>query len=78
AKMEIGSPMAAMYLLGQPDHYASHPYVCTLCVATFNTFNLFARFGYRLYPRTISRTVKPTRRGFRLLIRMVSSLHLQV
>lgn len=24
AKMEIGSPMASMYLLGNPDHYASH------------------------------------------------------
>ncbi|KAJ7161111.1 hypothetical protein C8R46DRAFT_865460, partial [Mycena filopes] len=27
AKMEIGSPMASMYLLGNPDHYASHQYV---------------------------------------------------
>ncbi|KAF7335862.1 ATP-dependent DNA helicase [Mycena sanguinolenta] len=27
AKMEIGSPMAAMYLLGNPDHYSSHSYV---------------------------------------------------
>ncbi|KAJ7734607.1 hypothetical protein B0H16DRAFT_1327430 [Mycena metata] len=27
AKMEIGSPMASMYLLGNPDHYASHLYV---------------------------------------------------
>ncbi|KAJ7793167.1 hypothetical protein B0H13DRAFT_1564325, partial [Mycena leptocephala] len=26
AKMEIGSPMASMYLLGNPDHYASHNY----------------------------------------------------
>lgn len=26
-KMEIGSPMASMYLLGNPDHYASHTYV---------------------------------------------------
>jgi hypothetical protein len=26
-KMEIGSPMASMYLLGHPDHYASHSYV---------------------------------------------------
>ncbi|KAJ6520773.1 hypothetical protein DFH09DRAFT_1048253, partial [Mycena vulgaris] len=26
AKMEIGSPMASMYLLGNPDHYASHKY----------------------------------------------------
>ncbi|KAJ7758274.1 hypothetical protein B0H16DRAFT_1313890, partial [Mycena metata] len=26
-KMEIGSPMAAMYVLGNPDHYASHTYV---------------------------------------------------
>ncbi|KAJ7715111.1 hypothetical protein B0H16DRAFT_1256649, partial [Mycena metata] len=25
--MEIGSPMAAMYMLGNPDHYASHTYV---------------------------------------------------
>ncbi|KAJ7696310.1 hypothetical protein B0H17DRAFT_929598 [Mycena rosella] len=30
--MEIGSPMAAMYFLGQPDHNASHPYVCTICM----------------------------------------------
>ncbi|KAF8176664.1 hypothetical protein K438DRAFT_1485665, partial [Mycena galopus ATCC 62051] len=27
AKMEIGSPMASMYLLGNPDHYKSHQYV---------------------------------------------------
>ncbi|KAJ7077794.1 hypothetical protein C8R44DRAFT_554144, partial [Mycena epipterygia] len=27
AKMEIGSPMASMYILGNPDHYASHTYV---------------------------------------------------
>ncbi|KAJ7102080.1 hypothetical protein C8R44DRAFT_555561, partial [Mycena epipterygia] len=27
SKMEIGSPMASMYLLGHPDHYASHKYV---------------------------------------------------
>ncbi|KAJ7767252.1 hypothetical protein B0H16DRAFT_1308832, partial [Mycena metata] len=27
AKMEIGSPMASLYLLGNPDHYASHDYV---------------------------------------------------
>ncbi|KAJ7698785.1 hypothetical protein B0H16DRAFT_1484340 [Mycena metata] len=26
-KLEIGSPMAAMYLLGNPDHYKSHTYV---------------------------------------------------
>ncbi|KAJ7441884.1 hypothetical protein FB451DRAFT_1058020 [Mycena latifolia] len=26
-KMEIGSPMASMYVLGHPDHYASHMYV---------------------------------------------------
>ncbi|KAJ7828416.1 hypothetical protein B0H13DRAFT_2437799, partial [Mycena leptocephala] len=26
-KMEIGSPMALMYLLGNPDHYCSHQYV---------------------------------------------------
>ncbi|KAJ7914545.1 hypothetical protein B0H13DRAFT_1611386 [Mycena leptocephala] len=25
--MEIGSPMAAMYILGNPDHYCSHAYV---------------------------------------------------
>ncbi|KAJ7844243.1 hypothetical protein B0H14DRAFT_3455688 [Mycena olivaceomarginata] len=25
--MEIGSPMASMYLLGNPDHYTSHQYV---------------------------------------------------
>ncbi|KAJ7939545.1 hypothetical protein B0H13DRAFT_1548649, partial [Mycena leptocephala] len=27
AEMEIGSPMASMYLLGNPDHHASHNYV---------------------------------------------------
>ncbi|KAJ6548903.1 hypothetical protein B0H19DRAFT_952479, partial [Mycena capillaripes] len=27
AKMEIGSPMASMYILGNPDHYSSHSYV---------------------------------------------------
>ncbi|KAJ6581754.1 hypothetical protein B0H19DRAFT_873251, partial [Mycena capillaripes] len=27
AKMEIGSPMASMYLLGHPDHYSSHDFV---------------------------------------------------
>ncbi|KAJ7784229.1 hypothetical protein B0H16DRAFT_1273780, partial [Mycena metata] len=26
-KMEIGSPMASMYVLGNPDHYCSHKYV---------------------------------------------------
>ncbi|KAF8139529.1 hypothetical protein K438DRAFT_2117524 [Mycena galopus ATCC 62051] len=25
-KMEIGSPMASMYVLGNPDHYKSHQY----------------------------------------------------
>lgn len=27
SKMEIGSPMASMYLLGNPDHYTSHDFV---------------------------------------------------
>jgi len=27
AKMEIGSPMASLYLLGNPDHYTSHKFV---------------------------------------------------
>ena len=27
SKMEIGSPMASMYLLGNPDHYTSHKFV---------------------------------------------------
>ena len=27
AKMEIGSPMACMYLLGNPDHYTDHTFV---------------------------------------------------
>ena len=27
AKLEIGSPMASMYLLGNPDHYTSHVFV---------------------------------------------------
>jgi hypothetical protein len=27
AKMEIGSPMACMYLLGNPDHYTGHKFV---------------------------------------------------
>ena len=27
AKLEIGSPMASMYLLGNPDHYTSHEFV---------------------------------------------------
>lgn len=27
AKSEIGSPMASMYLLKQPDHYTSHKFV---------------------------------------------------
>ncbi|KZP03129.1 hypothetical protein FIBSPDRAFT_665770, partial [Athelia psychrophila] len=26
--MEMGWPMAAMYLLGNPDHYTSHDFVC--------------------------------------------------
>src|ERR1700724_1441046 len=26
AKMELGSPMIAMYLLGNPDHYMSHKF----------------------------------------------------
>jgi hypothetical protein len=28
AKMEISSPMASMYLLGNPDHYTGHQLVC--------------------------------------------------
>ncbi|KAJ7917959.1 hypothetical protein B0H13DRAFT_1535830, partial [Mycena leptocephala] len=31
AKMEIGSPMASMYLLENPDHYTSHDYVPFAC-----------------------------------------------
>ncbi|EAU83563.2 hypothetical protein CC1G_04819 [Coprinopsis cinerea okayama7 len=27
AKMELGAPMAALYLLGNPDHYTSHQFV---------------------------------------------------
>jgi len=27
AKLEMGSPMASMYLLGNPDHYAGHSFV---------------------------------------------------
>ncbi|KAH6902964.1 hypothetical protein BKA70DRAFT_1026192, partial [Coprinopsis sp. MPI-PUGE-AT-0042] len=27
SKMEIGSPLASMYLLGNPDHYTSHEFV---------------------------------------------------
>ncbi|KDR67901.1 hypothetical protein GALMADRAFT_42495, partial [Galerina marginata CBS 339.88] len=27
AKMEIGGPMAALYLLGNPDHYTSHKFI---------------------------------------------------
>ncbi|KZP09984.1 hypothetical protein FIBSPDRAFT_718277, partial [Athelia psychrophila] len=27
SKMEMGGPMAAMYLLGNPDHYTSHHFV---------------------------------------------------
>ena len=27
AKLEIGSPMASMFLLGNPDHYTSHEFV---------------------------------------------------
>jgi len=27
SKMEIGSPMASMYLLGNPDHYTSHKFI---------------------------------------------------
>jgi len=26
AKLEIGGPMASMYLLGNPDHYTSHKF----------------------------------------------------
>ena len=26
-KLEIGSPMASMYLLGNPDHYTSHTFI---------------------------------------------------
>ena len=26
-RLEIGSPMASMYLLGNPDHYISHEFV---------------------------------------------------
>ena len=27
SKMEIGGPMASLYLLGNPDHYTSHKFV---------------------------------------------------
>jgi hypothetical protein len=27
AKLEISSPMASMYLLGNPDHYTSHTFI---------------------------------------------------
>jgi len=27
SKMEIGSPMACLYLLDNPDHYTSHTFV---------------------------------------------------
>jgi hypothetical protein len=27
AKLEIGGPMAALYLLGNPDHYTSHKFI---------------------------------------------------
>ncbi|KDQ25068.1 hypothetical protein PLEOSDRAFT_33150, partial [Pleurotus ostreatus PC15] len=27
AKLELGSPMISMYLLGHPDHYTSHEFV---------------------------------------------------
>ncbi|KAF8240473.1 hypothetical protein L208DRAFT_1060869, partial [Tricholoma matsutake] len=27
AKMEIGSPMACMYLLGNPDHYTNYSFI---------------------------------------------------
>ncbi|KAF8815883.1 hypothetical protein BYT27DRAFT_7031141, partial [Phlegmacium glaucopus] len=27
AKLELGSPMICLYLLGNPDHYASHMFV---------------------------------------------------
>ncbi|KLO04886.1 hypothetical protein SCHPADRAFT_806882, partial [Schizopora paradoxa] len=27
SKLEIGAPMACMYLLGNPDHYTSHSFV---------------------------------------------------
>ena len=38
AKLEIGSPMASMYLLGNPDHYTSHTFInfywrCFVCEA---------------------------------------------
>ncbi|KDR65184.1 hypothetical protein GALMADRAFT_43591, partial [Galerina marginata CBS 339.88] len=36
SKMEIGSPMASLYLLGNPDHYTQHKFI---------------KFYWRLYVR---------------------------
>ncbi|KAJ7717721.1 hypothetical protein B0H16DRAFT_1337936, partial [Mycena metata] len=38
-KMEIGSPMASMYVLGDPDHYSSHLFV----PFAWRSYSLFVR-----------------------------------
>ncbi|KAJ7711181.1 hypothetical protein B0H16DRAFT_1265192, partial [Mycena metata] len=37
--MEIGSPMASMYMLGDPDHHSSH----TFAPFAWRSFSLFVR-----------------------------------
>jgi hypothetical protein len=44
SKMEIGAPMASMYLLGHPDHYTSHEFV---------------PFWWRMYVNDVKRCWEP-------------------
>ncbi|KAJ7459305.1 hypothetical protein FB451DRAFT_1046253 [Mycena latifolia] len=46
-KMEIGSPMAYMYLLDNPDHYASHKYVTFAWHGRYNPASGVDNYIYR-------------------------------
>ena len=39
SKMEIGGPMASLYLLGGPDHYASHKFTAIIRKTMFGKFS---------------------------------------
>lgn len=48
AKMEIGSPMACLYMLGNPDHYTSH---------------CFKSFWWRVFVNYVENSVKTAEQG---------------
>ncbi|TFK17725.1 hypothetical protein FA15DRAFT_604526 [Coprinopsis marcescibilis] len=48
SKLEIGSPMACMYLLGNPDHYTSHEFVSFWWCSYFNTVQRDYEMNYNV------------------------------